>query len=355
MKRNFGLDLARAIAISLVLFNHLPPIFKVNGIWYSANLGVDIFFALSGFLIGKMLLEMSDFKSGILSFSQTMSFEVRRIFRTAPLYFFLLWINFLVGKYIFHSIDGIPWSYFIWMQSFNRGIVFFGESWSLCIEEWFYFSFSLGLCLFTTLLRKVKYPFKFKLIIFTLLYISVFTVIRWRFSTNISDTFIITIFRLDAIAYGVLMAIISNAFILKIIKKSLLFFGLLFFSAGVPFLVFWKLHEKFYYFYYTFCGLGIAICVFSIKGYSDQLEKIFPSKIITFISKISYSIYLNNLVIVGLVNHYFKAYLGVVPLFIASLVFIILFSWLTYSLIELPFLRFRDRKFEMTRLTVFSK
>ncbi len=48
--RNFGLDLARALAISLVVFSHLSKSVEVFGLY-----GVELFFALSGFLIGGIL------------------------------------------------------------------------------------------------------------------------------------------------------------------------------------------------------------------------------------------------------------------------------------------------------------
>ncbi len=60
--RNFGLDAIRALAIILVVLSHctyILPEFNLqltNGIRLFGATGVDIFFVLSGFLIGGILL-----------------------------------------------------------------------------------------------------------------------------------------------------------------------------------------------------------------------------------------------------------------------------------------------------------
>ena len=63
-KRVFGLDLMRAVAILLVIFSHvswivpnaqgfIPDIMGIAGV-----LGVEIFFVLSGFLIGRIIYKL---------------------------------------------------------------------------------------------------------------------------------------------------------------------------------------------------------------------------------------------------------------------------------------------------------
>lgn len=87
-KRMHGLDIARAIAISLVVFAHslwisdfFPPVVS----WLmqlSGTIGVEIFFVISGFLIGKIVLRMLEKED--FSFSAIMDFLKRRWFRTLP-------------------------------------------------------------------------------------------------------------------------------------------------------------------------------------------------------------------------------------------------------------------------------
>src|ERR1700744_4520851 len=97
-KSILGLDLFRSVAILLVLFAHYTnnisfwmgyaPPWKV---FFSGDVGVDLFFVLSGFLIGRLLLEIADTAA---SFENLWIFLVRRWLRTLPLYF--LWLVFLL-------------------------------------------------------------------------------------------------------------------------------------------------------------------------------------------------------------------------------------------------------------------
>ena len=62
-ERNFGLDLLRTIAITLVILSHCTFLFQGPPNVFSLVLrnmgvvGVDLFFVLSGYLIGGLLLK----------------------------------------------------------------------------------------------------------------------------------------------------------------------------------------------------------------------------------------------------------------------------------------------------------
>ncbi len=105
--------------------------------------GVSIFFVLSGFLIGRIIIK--NLLSEDLSFSQLRSFWIRRWFRTLPNYFLVLivltFIAFFEAKDIRVSEHG---SYFVFLQNFAYPHpAFFPEAWSLSVEEWFYLLFPL--------------------------------------------------------------------------------------------------------------------------------------------------------------------------------------------------------------------
>lgn len=124
--RNFGLDIVRSIAISLVLFAHsgIHYLFGIN----LGFLGVEIFFVLSGFLIGQIILR--EFKDDV-TFEGCTTFYINRWLRTFPLYYLVLFIKDLLPESSFHS------AHYVFTQN-NNDLNFFPVSWSLAIEEWFY-------------------------------------------------------------------------------------------------------------------------------------------------------------------------------------------------------------------------
>jgi peptidoglycan/LPS O-acetylase OafA/YrhL len=141
-----GLDLLRAIAIVWVMLFHS---FLLGGLgpdwsWLSRFgwMGVDLFFVLSGFLIGGQVLAPLA-RGAKLSFGD---FYLRRAFRILPAYLavlalYLMWPGF-------REAAGMePWWKFL-SFTMNLSIDYgrhsaFSHAWSLCVEEHFYWLFPL--------------------------------------------------------------------------------------------------------------------------------------------------------------------------------------------------------------------
>lgn len=131
-----GLDLARASAIGLVLIAHYSLVFSglapVGPIFNGAGYyGVELFFALSGFLIGGILIRTAPWQQGTRGLRQ---FWTRRWLRTLPAYYLVL-----VGLLLLNS-TGFSVAHLVFLQNFfpYPRDYFYGVSWSLVIEEWFY-------------------------------------------------------------------------------------------------------------------------------------------------------------------------------------------------------------------------
>jgi peptidoglycan/LPS O-acetylase OafA/YrhL len=145
MHRLPGLDLLRAIAIVWVMLFHS---FIVGGLgpdfaWLSRYgwMGVDIFFVLSGFLIGTQVLRPLQ-RGEPLSFG---AFYGRRAWRILPAFLAVL------ALYVFfpalREAPGLqPWWQF---ATFTLNLLIdynnqaFSHAWSLCVEEHFYLVFPL--------------------------------------------------------------------------------------------------------------------------------------------------------------------------------------------------------------------
>ena len=151
--RVFGLDLLRAAAIMMVVCAHgfvvLYPHFgePLGFFGHGGFYGVELFFVLSGFLIGQILIRAA---GDLGRAANVASFYVRRWFRTLPLFFLFLIVN-VVFERLFraHAVgvgEGLSHGFFLRnLTGFH--MTFFPESWSLAIEEWFYLLFPAALWL----------------------------------------------------------------------------------------------------------------------------------------------------------------------------------------------------------------
>ncbi|QQR86825.1 MAG: acyltransferase [Flavobacteriales bacterium] len=142
-QRTFGLDLLRAVAIALVMYEHGYFFFDQlvdEELWRAPMLvdGVTLFFTLSGFLIGRILFDLIE-RGKLSTIGNLLLFWRRRWWRTVPNYLLVLSIVLF-----WHWSNGarIPdhwWSYYLFSQNlFQPQDKFFAEAWSLGVEEWFY-------------------------------------------------------------------------------------------------------------------------------------------------------------------------------------------------------------------------
>lgn len=131
--RNFGLDLVRTCSILLVLLQHASMGIPDMGPLEIGVIGVEIFFVLSGFLIGGILFR--DLDKNNSPFSTLKTFLIRRWYRILPLYFLVLIVSVLLYK---GSIGTEIMYYIFFLQGINMKPDFFVVSWSLSVEEWFY-------------------------------------------------------------------------------------------------------------------------------------------------------------------------------------------------------------------------
>jgi peptidoglycan/LPS O-acetylase OafA/YrhL len=138
--RVHGLDTLRALAISLVFLYHYRVFVGERPDFGGASVvgwvGVDLFFVLSGFLIGDPLF------SGIAR-GEALSlknFYARRAFRTWPTFWVVLAAYSLFPTALGGKHAPPLWTFLTFTQNFGlQPGTSFSHAWSLCIEEQFYF------------------------------------------------------------------------------------------------------------------------------------------------------------------------------------------------------------------------
>ncbi len=143
--RDSGLDALRFLAISSVILLHLTEAVpsmpeSIKNVFAFGWVGVDLFFVLSGFLIGQQAIR--DQRSNDKK-EQLRQFWVKRWFRTLPLYFVVLFVYLVVKPSLFNSpFEPNILPYFFFAQNYFT-LTDFVQSWSICIEEQFYLLFPI--------------------------------------------------------------------------------------------------------------------------------------------------------------------------------------------------------------------
>ncbi|MHA7628761.1 acyltransferase family protein [Corallococcus sp. M7] len=132
-----GLDLLRCLAILVVVVFHYPRPQGHEAYQTFANFGwtgVELFFVLSGFLIGSQLLEP-------VSRGETPSlrrFYLRRSLRILPSFLVVLGLYLFVPAWTERPLETPAWRFLTFTQNFGLRLNGFSHAWSLCVEEHFY-------------------------------------------------------------------------------------------------------------------------------------------------------------------------------------------------------------------------
>ncbi len=355
--RVYGLDVFRAVAIIFVVIGHggfmideALPGFP----WIRLIDGVELFFVLSGFLIGNILIRMYE-KKGTISARDLFGFWKRRWFRTVPNYYLILLVNIalVTAGVINGNKESISWEFFFFLQNITSPFTdFFWESWSLTVEEWFYILFPLLMLGIISISGK-SIPKQNKVLATIIIFILCPLLYRISVSSEQVDLFWydtkfrkLVATRLDAIMYGVLFAwlrIYYNRIFEKIALPA--------FVSGIVLIyafMYLQAQDSTGYFAKTF--------YFSLTGFSASLLLPWASmkqkcttrfgRMMTFISVISYSMYLLNFGPIAQVIQYNFNPEGPLQGIIAYLIFwitVVGTSTLLYKYFEKPVMDLREK------------
>lgn len=193
--RNGSLDILRAVAILMVVachaYGHFEPGGPLARVFGLGGRGVDLFFILSGWLLGHQLFSERR-QTGTVHIPR---FWLRRAMRTLPAYFAVLAVT--MGQAVWREgVGAIDWRYFVFLQNYLPKTPYFGISWSLCVEEHFYLVVA-PLILFAGWFAAVRW--------FTVVLLAIPTVCRvmgWYQTPEMNETHV----RFDQCAAGVLLA-----------------------------------------------------------------------------------------------------------------------------------------------------
>ncbi len=288
VKYRNALDGLRAICIIFTIFNHISFVPS----YIDGSFGVDIFFALSGWLITWLLLRDSSQDQKI----NLKSFYIRRFFRIVPLYAFTIFIYFCASELLARIGQPEKQNEFFtalpYIASFNSEFrpVEAGNSflhaWTLGIEEKFYIIWP---CILFFLLKKPLWAFT----------VSALIIGGLLFASNGESFFVRGYFGL---AFGALLAIIvkNKPRLIDIFKKSeiaSICVGLMVLtyiaSLIFPMVNIWNLAM-------SFCGAGLVASLWFNED--SPTSRILSFSPLAWAGKLTFAIYLTHVLVLNAVE-----------------------------------------------------
>jgi peptidoglycan/LPS O-acetylase OafA/YrhL len=342
------IDSLRGIAIISVIFYHLK-LFKING----GFLGVDIFFAISGYLITKILIENN---------FNFLNFYKNRIRRILPALLFMLLIvtpifyfldkDYLNLKEISKSVISVIFFYsnfyyksrtdYFDDQIYTRPLL---HTWSLSIEEQFYIFFPFFLFFFIIFFKKKNVIFFLVIIFINIILVQMGGNINLNypyvdnkitfFNQSIFFDFFSPLSRIWEFLLGSMAYIYKDRVNLKNNKNKnliiifgyfLIFYSIIYFDDNI-----------FYPNILTLVPIFGTLIIIVLENEKSITYKFITNKIILKIGLMSYSLYIWHYPILSISKYYNYEFLN---LFYGKILLLIIFtitSFVSYKFIETPF------------------
>lgn len=351
MTRNQYIDILRFVGAFCILKTHFLPTLHLPLPF--GRIGIDLFFVISGFLIGQILIKhrINIEEQRYNKTSALADFYSRRALRIFPLYYgvilFFVFIQYspVTAKIGWHLTYTSNYG-----QILGENMANFSHFWTLCVEEQFYFLMPL-----IVLCTPIKHLPKILIGIFSF-------ALSFKIILAYSADSIITITRglysnMEGLLIGVLMGyinILGTRRSYKMLLTSLTIIGVFFF-------VILQWARFFYYdnvavadlpFYTAFCDLTIAlmfaypILLCSGLRHSEGITV----KLFAYLGQISYGIYVYHFIMIPFMPAWFSSIglkissvnEGISSFILCSLLAIIV-SIISWHLYERPILNLKNR------------
>jgi peptidoglycan/LPS O-acetylase OafA/YrhL len=355
------LDGIRGLAILLVVvFHYFVQSTQVTGRWLGRALvlfrlgftGVDLFFVLSGFLIGGILYDAR------FARNYYPTFYGRRFYRILPVYFGWL-VLFLIGLYLVRPIgapylhrlfnNDVPfWSYPLFLQNFftafdrRWGPEWLSATWSLAVEEQFYLLLPFAI-------RVLRGGGITRITIGAILLAPVVRMVLVASGNSAYGPYVLLPCRADALGFGLLLALACRS------EKTWEWFGshrkhvfavFLLLGLGVAFMTWRPNATLMSTIGYSWIGLFYASLMLLVLVRPGRIEQfVFRSPLLVSLGTYSYAIYVIHYGIFGLCHYalrrdapsvYDWPSLGVTLL---ALVLTIICAVMSWRLLEHPLIR----------------
>lgn len=342
--RIIQLDFVRGIAILSVMEYHFRTV-PISWTWLSGGehflkrvgwMGVDLFFVLSGFLVGGLLISELLAKHDI----HVRRFLLRRMLKIWPAYYSYILFQICARK---HPLPSFAWQNVLNIQNYAGTTL--KQTWSLAVEEHFYLALPLLLIL---LYKSPRLKPKLGLTLFALCIAVLVGRIVAVYGFQSGDPQWKTHARIDSLLFGVILSYLFYT------KRELFDFvirqrvALVLFSVVGPVLAFHDGHgtRLMWSFGYSVTYFSAGAIFLLCYGYRGKLTGSAVYRAVAWVGLYSYGIYLWHLS-VGDPIVKFASHLPVSTrwgvLFVGQYLAAILVGVLLTKAVELPMLKLRDR------------
>ena len=353
-QKNFAyrpdIDGLRAIAVLAVVAFHLGFASMAGGF-----LGVDIFFVISGYLITSIIAPKM--AAGTFSFK---GFYLKRIRRLVPPALVTIIATFIASAFILDPTDMIAMAKSAIAAVFSlSNFVFFSEAgywdaqselkpllhtWSLGVEEQFYIFWPLLVFLFWRLVKRKQGEDKARLRHLFWLF-AIFTVLgvivsEWMLRLNPSAAFYLLPARMFQFSMGAMAAFLTHQYLWQKLATPLLrlIIGMIGLLAVLASIWLYRVNP-------AFPGINalypsVAVCMILVAGAKTSksqesipvFEFLLGNPVMTFVGRISYSLYLVHWPVVALLRYKVGLELSLTHQIIAAILMIILSLSLYYGI-----------------------
>jgi peptidoglycan/LPS O-acetylase OafA/YrhL len=287
------LDGLRFIAVFSVLLYHYSEWIK-DQLIPSIGTFIAFFFVLSSYLITTILLTKKDQDDNRVRVA--CNFLVRRTLRIFPAYYFYLLILLLL-PFAGHDVREHPFLYFSYLSNFHTYFIqswdpLTSHLWTLAVEEQFYVVWLVViLAVPNRYLVKVFYAIIASGVIFRLAYYY----LHPQSATELIPMVILTPSCIDSFACGALLAWLHrrNKSCTPVLKK-------VFFATLPVWILLIRLHIWLFLagFDRLFAQIGSMLLIEGAsRGYTNMFGNFLQNKVVTYLGKISYGIYLYHLLL----------------------------------------------------------
>jgi peptidoglycan/LPS O-acetylase OafA/YrhL len=340
VRREIELDFIRGIAILLVVDFHMPRSilmapFARFGFHHFGWAGVDLFFVLSGFLVGGLLVKEWQLRGHI----ESGRFLIRRGFKIWPQYYVFLLVMLLTG----HRGVRQLWGNLLNIQNYVGGVA---HTWSLAVEEHAY------LLLVGMAALAVRFRTRIQIILGVIVCM-ILAVLTWRtvLAMHGVNIFSRTDTRMDGILDGLVLAILYHdvpAFFRRAQRwtplwASIVLVALIDFQLQSRLQTWWSADFA----YFCADAMGVALLMLLYR-HDPAKRRPLLYRIVAWVGLYSYGIYLWHVSVVAFSEKVAQRLPGAAAnifLMTCTPLLGIAIGVLTTKLVEFPALALRDRLF----------